>query len=125
MVSVSVVVVPEAVLRSNQAALSLSVQDKVPPPILVSANGFADGFAPPTVPEKAKFVGREPIVPFAAARVRVTGMVLVVAPIAATVMVAVRVPAVNPVRFTLAVTVPLLVPETGRSEERRVGKEGI
>src|SRR5256885_1618014 len=93
MVSVSVVVVPEAVLRSNQAALSLSVQDKVPPPILVRANGFADGFAPPTVPEKAKFVGRAPIVP--------------------TVMVAVRVPAVNPVRFTLAVTVPLLVPETG------------
>src|SRR5437016_14307262 len=62
MVSVSVVVVPEAVLSCNQAALSLSVQDKVPPPVLVRANGCADGFAPPTVPEKAKFVGREPIV---------------------------------------------------------------
>src|SRR5437016_14598109 len=49
----------------------------------------------------------------AAARVRVTGMVLVVAPLAVTVMAAVWVPAVNPVRFTLAVTVPLLVPETG------------
>ena len=75
MVSVSVVVVPEAVLSSNQAALSLSVQDKVPPPILVSANGCADGFAPPTVPEKAKFVGREPIVPLLvdAVMVRETG----------------------------------------------------
>ena len=49
----------------------------------------------------------------AAARVRETGMVLVVAPVAVTVMAAVWVPAANPVRFTLAVTVPLLVPETG------------
>ena len=73
MVSVSVVVVPEAVLSCSQAALSLSVQDKVPPPVLVSANGCADGFAPPTVPEKAKFVGREPIVALGAVRVRETG----------------------------------------------------
>src|SRR5438477_13208016 len=112
MVSVSVVVVPEAVLSNNQAALSLSVQDKVPPPILVRANGCADGFAPPTVPEKAKFVGREPIVPLAAARVRVTGMVLVVAPLAATVMVAVRVPAVNPGSDERAVGVGRWLPET-------------
>src|SRR2546426_9274747 len=49
----------------------------------------------------------------AAARVRVTGMVLVVAPVAVTETVALYVPAAKPVRFTLVVTVPVLVPDAG------------
>ena len=70
---------------------------------------------PPTFPAKPRLVVLSPMAggSVAAARVRETGMVLVVAPVAVTVMAAVWVPAVNPVRFTLAVTVPLLVPETG------------
>jgi len=38
---------------------------------------------------------------------------LLVDPEAATVMMALKVPAANPVRFMLVVTVPLLVPDTG------------
>jgi hypothetical protein len=91
MVSVSVVVVPDAVLSCSHVALSLTVHDRVLPPVLVILNVFAVGFVPPTVPAKAKLAGLKLIVPLLGdpATVRVRGIVLGVAPGAVTVIVAV------------------------------------
>ena len=115
MVSVSIVVVPESVLSCNHVALSLSVHERVSPPVLVILNVFASGFVPPTVSVKPRLVVLNPMAGagVAAVRVSATGMVLLVAPGAITVRVALYVPATNPVRFTFAVRVPLLVPDTG------------
>ena len=44
-----------------------------------------------------------------------TGMVLLEVPGAETVMVPLKIPAVRPLRLTLAPTVPVLVPEVGES----------
>ncbi len=90
MVSVSVVVVPDTGVSCNHVALSLTVHDRVPPPVLVILNVFAAGFVPPIVPEKVKFAGLKPIVPLLVdpVTVRATGTVLGVAPVAVTVTVA-------------------------------------
>ena len=55
--SVSVVVVPEAVERPNQAALSLKLQDKVPPVGLLRLSSCAAGFAPPATPLNPSVIG--------------------------------------------------------------------
>ena len=72
-------------------------------------------FGDPTVAVKASVDGEmlKPVADPAGLMVRVTGMVLAVAPVAATVMVALKVPAAKPARFTLVVTVPLSVPDRG------------
>jgi hypothetical protein len=75
---------PDAGLRVNHAALSEAVQDKVPPPVLEILIGLAAGFVPPTVPVNVRLVGLKPIVAPAvvAVIVKVTGTVLAVAPVA-------------------------------------------
>ena len=60
--SVSVVVVPEAVERLNQAALSDKLHDKVPPVGFVRLMSWAAGFALPAMPEKLRAVGVSRIV---------------------------------------------------------------
>jgi len=49
--------VPEAGLRLSQAALSLTVQLRVPPPVFVMESVLAAGFAPPCVPLKVRLDG--------------------------------------------------------------------
>ena len=70
---------------------------------------------PPCVAAKAKLVGLAPMAggTGAAVTVNVTGTVTGVAPVALRVMVALYVPAVRVPVVTLAVIVPLLVPEVG------------
>ena len=82
--------VPEAGLRVNHAALSEAVQDKVPPPELEMLMGFAAGFVPPTEPVNVRLLGLKPMVAPAvvAVIVNVTGRVLAVTPGAVTVTVA-------------------------------------
>jgi hypothetical protein len=82
--------VPDAGLSANHAALSEAVQDKVPPPVLRILTGLAAGFVPPIVPVNARLVGLKPIVAPAvvAVIVNVTGRVLAVTPEADTVTVA-------------------------------------
>jgi hypothetical protein len=53
--------VPEAGLTVNQAALSLAVQVKVPPPVLLTLTVWVAGLAPPWVAAKARLVGLAPI----------------------------------------------------------------
>src|SRR5438034_8849037 len=62
MLSVSVVVVPEAGLRLSHDALSLAFQLNIPPPALVMLNVWAAGFAPPSAPVNVKLPGSEPLV---------------------------------------------------------------
>jgi hypothetical protein len=57
MESDSVVVIPEPVERFSQAALSLVVQDKVPPLGFVSVICWAVGAVPPATPEKLSVLG--------------------------------------------------------------------
>jgi hypothetical protein len=81
---------PDAGLRVNHAALSEAVQDKVPPPVLEMLMGLAAGFVPPTVPVNVRLVGLKPIVAptDVAVIVNVTGRLLAVTPEAVTVTVA-------------------------------------
>ena len=76
------VLVPDTGLRANHAALSLTVHDKVPPPVLLILNVFAAGFPPPAVPINPRLVVLSPM---AGARVvdesaRVTGTCFVTPP---------------------------------------------
>ncbi len=110
------VLVPEAGVRVSQAALSLAVHVKVPEPVLETVKDWVVGLVPPAAPEKAKLVALNPITGAAveaAVTVSETGMVLLLAPVAATVTVPLYVPAARPARLTLAVIVPVLVPEAG------------
>lgn len=70
------VLVPDEGLSVNQFALSLAVQVSVPLPVLATVRGWADGFAPPTVPLKDRLLGLKPMagVEVEAVTVRVTGM---------------------------------------------------
>ena len=79
---------PEAGLRVNHAALSLTDQLMVPPPVFVMLSVWLAGFKAPCVPVKVKLVGFSPIVSGAAVTVRVTGTVcgVLVAPVALRVM---------------------------------------
>ena len=53
--------VPEAGLRDNQAALSLALQLKVPPPVLLMVRVWAAGLPPPCWAIKDRLVGLAPI----------------------------------------------------------------
>ena len=81
---------PEAGLRVSQVALSLTLQLKVPPPVLVMLTVWTEGFVPPCTPVKLRLDGLNPMVGGAAATVSVTGRVcgLLVAPVAVVVIVA-------------------------------------
>ena len=72
--------VPAGELNDNQAALSLAVQLKVPPPVLVMVRVCAAGLLPPWVAVKATLVGLAPIAG-AAATVKETGTVTGVTPV--------------------------------------------
>ena len=76
--------VPDAGLTVNQAALSLAVQVKVPPPVLLTLTVWVAGLAPPWVATKERLVGLAPIAggTEAAATVKVTGTVTGVTPVA-------------------------------------------
>ena len=109
--------VPLGGLSVNQFAFSLALQFRVPPPVLETVIGWADGFVPPTVPLKERLPGFKLIAGVAveAVRVRVTGTVLAATPVPLTVTVPVNVPAASPERLTLALIVPALVPAFGLS----------
>jgi hypothetical protein len=53
--------VPEAGLRDNQVVLSLALQVKVPPPVLLTVKVCAVGLAPPCWAVKDRLVGLVPI----------------------------------------------------------------
>ena len=48
--------VPDAGDRINHADVSLAVQAKVPPPVLVMVKVLGAGLAPPAVPEKLRLL---------------------------------------------------------------------
>ena len=74
----------------NHAALSLAVQLKVPPPVLLILTVWAAGLLPPCWAVKDKLVGLAPRAggTGAAVTVKVTGTVTGVAPVALSVTVA-------------------------------------
>ena len=76
--------VPEAGLRVNHAAVSLALQFNVPPPVLLMVTVWAAGLAPLAVAVKESAVGLAPMAggTGAAATVKVTGTVIVEAPVA-------------------------------------------
>jgi hypothetical protein len=82
--------VPEIGLSVNQAALSLAVQLRVPPPVLLMFKVWGAGFAPPCIAVKERLVGLAPIAggTGAVATVNVTGTVTEEAPAAFIVTVA-------------------------------------
>ena len=51
------VFVPAVGLTLSQLVLSLTDQERVPPPVLEMLMVFPDGFVPPTVPAKERLVG--------------------------------------------------------------------
>jgi hypothetical protein len=52
---------PDVWLRVSQLIFSLSVQLRVPPPVLVMFKVWEDGLEPPCVAAKEKLVGLAPI----------------------------------------------------------------
>lgn len=81
--------IPEAGESVNQAALSLAVQVRVPPPVLLMFSVWAAGLPSPRWTVKDKPVGLVPMAggTGAGATVRFTGMVIVGAPTAFTVII--------------------------------------
>jgi hypothetical protein len=81
---------PEAGLIVSQGASSLADQVSIPPPVFAMLIVLAAGFTPPAVPVKARLIGLSPIagVVLPEVTVRVTGTDFAVAPVAATVIVA-------------------------------------
>lgn len=81
--------VPEAGLTVNQAALSLALQLKVPPPVLLMVTVWVAGLAPPCVAVKEKLAGLAPIAggTGVAVTVNVTGTVTEEAPVALSITV--------------------------------------
>jgi hypothetical protein len=106
---------PVAGLSVSQEALSLAFHVSVPPPVLLIPIDWAPGLLPPCVALNERLVGLAPMDggTGAADTVKETGIVLGVVPVAATVIVALKVPAARPAVFTLAVTVPLPEPDAG------------
>jgi hypothetical protein len=80
--------VPEAGETASQAALSLALQFRVPPPVLLMLRVLAAGLLPPCWAVKDRLVGLAPIAggTGAAVTVSATGTVTVVAPVAASVI---------------------------------------
>jgi hypothetical protein len=83
--------VPEAGLRVSQAALSLAVHVRVPPPVLLILRVWLAGLPPPCWAANEKLVGLVPMAggAGAAVTVKVTGTKTVVAPVALKVIVVV------------------------------------
>jgi hypothetical protein len=81
--------VPEAGLSDNQVLLSLALQLKVPPPVLLMLTVWVAGLAPPCVAVKAKLAGLVPIAGDrgVAVTVNVTGTVTEEAPVALSITV--------------------------------------
>ena len=102
-------------LRVNHGVLSLALQFNVPPPVLLMLRVCAAGFAPLWVAAKDRLVGLAPMAggTGAAATVKETGTVTVVAPGALRVMVPLWVPTVRVPVATLTVMLPFPVPELG------------
>jgi hypothetical protein len=65
--------VPDAGLRESQAALSLALQLKVPPPVLLMVKACAVGLPPPCWTVKERLVGLVPMAGGTAAAVTVSG----------------------------------------------------
>jgi hypothetical protein len=80
--------VPEARLSANHAALSLAVQVRVPPPVLLIVRAWVAGLLPPCWAVNEKLPGLAPMAG-AAVMVKVTGIETLVAPVALIVMAAV------------------------------------
>ena len=61
----------------SQDALSVTLQESVPPPVLLTVTVWLAGLLPPAVPEKARLVGLRPIAGGTGAvlTVRLTGIV--------------------------------------------------
>ncbi len=80
--------VPEAGLSDNQVMLSLALQLKVPPPVLLMLRVWAAGLLPPCWAVKDRLVGLVPMAggTGAAVTVSATGTVTVVAPVAVSVI---------------------------------------
>jgi len=81
--------VPVAGESVNQGALSLAVQVRVPPPVLLMLSVWAAGLPPPRWTVKEKLVGLAPMAggTGAGAIVRLTGMVIVEVPTAFTMII--------------------------------------
>jgi hypothetical protein len=76
--------VPEAGLTANHVVFSLAVQLSVPPPVLLMVRVWFAGLALPWVAVKESAVGLAPIAggTGAAVMVKVTGTIIVEAPVA-------------------------------------------
>ena len=77
------VLVPEVGLTLSQPVLSLTVHERVPPPVLEMLIDLLAGFVPPTVTANERFVALYPMVgdvvpPEEEVIVTVTGMVFVI-----------------------------------------------
>src|SRR5690349_17993811 len=103
-------------VTASHAASSDAVTSSVPPPVLLTATVLAAGLVPPAVPVKASVVGEtDRAGGVGALTVSVTVIVFgePVAPVAATVMSVVYVPAARPVIDGVTVIVPVSVPLAG------------
>lgn len=98
----------------SQLALSLAVQDRVPPPVLEIDNVLAAGLPPPCVAEKERLAGLKPMAGCAGGvTVTVTGIVTEEAPVALMVMAPLCVPVVNEPVDAVMVIRPEPVPDDG------------
>ena len=119
MAAVSVMVplpVPLVVESVSQPAVSLAVQVRVPPPVLLMLRVCVAGLLPPWVAVNEKLVGLAPIAggTGAAVTVKETGTVTGVPPVPALrVTVPVCVPTVSDPVLAVKETVPVPVPEAG------------
>src|SRR5262245_22433516 len=100
---------PELGLSVSQVALSLAVQARVPPPVLLRAMVWVAGLPPPWVAVNEMLVGFAPIAG-AAVTVRVTGTDTVVVPGALKVIMPLYVPTANVPTTALTDTVLLPLP---------------
>jgi hypothetical protein len=107
--------VPEAGDRTSQAALSLALHVRVPPPVLLMLRVWAAGFPLPCCAVNDRLLGPVPIAggTGAGVTVKVTGIDTLGAPEALRVIAAVWVPAVRAPVVTVNVTIPLPMPEAG------------
>ncbi len=120
MAAVTVIVpfpVPEVCESVNQGALSLAVQVRVPPPVLLMFSVWAAGLPPPCCAVKDRVVGLAPMLggTGAAITVKVTGTEVLLAPGALMVIVPLYVPTANEPVAALTLIAPLLIPEAGES----------
>ena len=106
--------VPEAGLTVSHVALSVAVQERVPPPVLLMLSVWVAGLLPPCWAVKDKLSGLAPMAggTGAAVTVKDTGTETEVAPGALRVIIPLCVPAVRVPVVTVRVTELLPVPDT-------------